>query len=120
LGTDPIGFGGFGRFIALLRSLAALLAGLNQMSWTRFVVFNASGGILWATCYGLAAFYFGKQIETLTRPVGLALLLTGTIIFLGSLWFITRHEAELTVEAERAFPGPLRSRRQVRVRRSAN
>jgi membrane protein DedA with SNARE-associated domain len=27
----------FGRFIAFLRSLAALMAGLNQMSWPRFL-----------------------------------------------------------------------------------
>jgi membrane protein DedA with SNARE-associated domain len=106
----------FGRFIALLRSLAALMAGLNQMSWSRFVVFNASGGILWATCYGLAAFYFGKQIETLTRPVGLALLVIGTLIFLGLLWFVHRHEAELAAKAERAFPGPVTRRK---LRRSA-
>jgi membrane protein DedA with SNARE-associated domain len=104
----------FGRFIALLRSLAALMAGLNQMSWPRFVIFNAAGGILWASCYGLAAYYFGKQIETLTRPVGLTLLVIGTIIFVGSVWFIRRHEAELAVKAERAFPGPVKRRRELR------
>jgi membrane protein DedA with SNARE-associated domain len=104
----------FGRFIALLRSLAALMAGLNQMSWPRFVVFNVAGGILWASCYGLAAFYFGKQIETLTRPVGFTLLVIGTIIFVGALWFIHRHEAELAAKAERAFPGPVKSRRELR------
>jgi membrane protein DedA with SNARE-associated domain len=104
----------FGRFIALLRSLAALMAGLNQMSWPRFVVFNAAGGILWAACYGFAAFYFGKHIETPTRPVGLTLLVIGIIIFLGSAWFVRRHEAELTVKAERAFPGPVKSRRKLR------
>lgn len=104
----------FGRFIALLRSLAALMAGLNQMSWPRFLVFNAAGAILWATCYGLAAFYLGKQIEAFTGPVGLALLLAGVIIVLGSLWFIRRHEAALAMKAERAFPGPVQSRRQLR------
>jgi membrane protein DedA with SNARE-associated domain len=103
-----------GRFIALLRSLAALSAGLNQMSWPRFVVFNAAGGILWASCYGLTAYYFGKRIETLTRPVGLTLLVIGTLIFIGSVWFIRRHEAELAVKAERAFPGPVKSRRALR------
>lgn len=106
----------FGRFIALLRSLAALLAGLNRMSWPRFFAFNATGGILWATCYGLAAFYFGKQIEAFTRPVGLTLLLIGTILVLGSLWFIRRHEADLEMRAERAFPGPVKSRDQLRRR----
>jgi membrane protein DedA with SNARE-associated domain len=104
----------FGRFIALLRSLAALMAGLNQMSWPRFVVFNAAGGILWAVCYGLAAFYFGKSIERFTRPVGLALLLLGIVLFLVLLWFIRRHEADLVTKAERAFPGPVKSRRQLR------
>ena len=101
----------FGRFIALLRSLAALTAGLNQMSWPRFLVFNAAGGILWAACYGLAAFYFGKRIETFTRPVGLALLLIGIVMFLGLLWFIRRHEADLVTKAERAFPGPVHRRK---------
>ena len=108
----------FGRFVALLRSLAALMAGLNQMSWPRFVVFNAAGAILWATSYGLAAHYFGKRIETLTRPIGLMLLVIGTIIFVGAVWFIRRHEAELSLQAERAFPGPLKSRRE--LRRSAS
>jgi membrane protein DedA with SNARE-associated domain len=101
----------FGRFIALLRSLAALMAGLNQMSWPRFVVSNAAGGILWATCYGLAAYYVGKRIETLTRPVGLVLLVIGTIIFVGAIWFIRRHEAELAAKAERALPGPVKRRK---------
>ena len=101
----------FGRFIALLRSLAALMAGLNQMSWPRFVISNAAGGILWATCYGLAAYYVGKRIETLTRPVGLVLLVIGTIIFVGAIWFIRRHEAELAAKAERALPGPVKRRK---------
>lgn len=98
----------FGRFIALLRSLAAVLAGINQMSWPKFVLFNAAGGILWATLYGLAAFYLGRKIETFTRPVGLTLLIIGLVAVIVSLWFIRRHEAELELEAERAIPGPLR------------
>ena len=103
----------FGRFIPLLRSLAALLAGLNQMNWPRFALFNATGSVLWATCYGLAAFYVGKQLEAFTRPVGLALLLIGIIVVLLSFWFIKRHEVDLTLEAERALPGPLKRRRDM-------
>jgi membrane protein DedA with SNARE-associated domain len=104
----------FGRFIALLRSLAALLAGLNQMSWPRFVLFNAAGALLWATSYGLAAFYLGEQLEAFTRPIGLSLLLAGIIVVLVLFWFIRRHEAELAVKAERAFPGPVKRRRELR------
>ena len=34
----------FGRFVAVLRAFAALLAGINQMDWRRFFVFNVAGG----------------------------------------------------------------------------
>jgi membrane protein DedA with SNARE-associated domain len=98
----------FGRFVALLRSLAAVLAGVNQMNWPRFVLFNAAGGILWATLYGFAVFFLGRKIETFTRPVGLTLLILGLMAVIVALWFIRRHEAKLELEAERAFPGPLK------------
>src|SRR5438309_412905 len=43
----------FGRFIAVLRTWAAFLAGANCMPWRSFLLFNALGGIIWATVYGL-------------------------------------------------------------------
>ena len=53
-----------GRFIAGLRALAALLAGINCMGWRRFLFFNASGGIVWAAAYGFAAYAFGERLES--------------------------------------------------------
>src|SRR5262245_60452244 len=55
----------FGRFVALLRVLAALLAGVNRMSWPRFFVANAAGAILWATIFGTGAYLLGENIEHL-------------------------------------------------------
>ncbi len=52
----------FGRFVAVLRALAAALAGTNRMSWLRFLAFNAAGGIAWATIYGFGAYLLGQQI----------------------------------------------------------
>lgn len=100
----------FGRFISLLRSLAALLAGVNQMSWPRFLLFNATGGTLWATLYGLAAFYIGREVESLRRPIGIGLLIVGVLVVIIALVFIARHETELEIEAEQALPGPLSKR----------
>jgi membrane protein DedA with SNARE-associated domain len=37
----------FGRFVDLLRILAAPLAGANRMSWRYFLFMNALGGICW-------------------------------------------------------------------------
>src|SRR5262245_37918159 len=41
----------FGRFVAVLRVLAAVLAGVNRMDWRRFLLANAAGAILLA-CAG--------------------------------------------------------------------
>jgi membrane protein DedA with SNARE-associated domain len=65
----------FGRFIAVLRAWAAFLAGVNRMPWHRFVLFNAAGGICWATLYGILAFELGKNLpllEKVVRAIGIA------------------------------------------------
>jgi membrane protein DedA with SNARE-associated domain len=49
-----------GRFVAILRFTAAWLAGVTRMDWWRFLLWNAAGGICWATGVGLLAYYGGK------------------------------------------------------------
>jgi len=49
-----------GRFVAVLRVTAAWLAGITHMPWWRFFLWNAAGGIVWATAFGLLAYFFGK------------------------------------------------------------
>lgn len=53
----------FGRFVALLRTYAALLAGVNRMSWPHFLIMNALGGICWALLFGGGAYLFGSQVK---------------------------------------------------------
>src|SRR5207244_1872157 len=64
----------FGRFIAVLRALAAVLAGVNGMPWSRFLVFNASGAMAWAGGYGTVPYLLGEQVERFTKPVGIVLI----------------------------------------------
>jgi membrane protein DedA with SNARE-associated domain len=98
----------FGRFIALLRVLAALLAGVNCMPWPRFLVFNAAGAVIWTGAYGTLAYLLGEQVERFTRPVGIAVVVGAVAAGILFMWFIRRHEAQLEEEAERKLPGPLR------------
>jgi len=58
----------FGRFVAVLRAWAAFLAGTNRMPWGRFLIFNATGGILWATLYGLGG-YAGSCTHLMMRAL---------------------------------------------------
>ena len=97
----------FGRFVSVLRTYAAFLAGTNRMPWGRFLVFNASGGILWASLYGLGAYYLGHEIERVGKPVGVAIAVGAVIVIVVAIIFVRRSESRLEAEAERAFPGPL-------------
>src|SRR3981081_1949575 len=49
----------FGRFILGLRVWASWLAGATRMDWRSFVLWNALGGICWATVIGLLSHYLG-------------------------------------------------------------
>jgi membrane protein DedA with SNARE-associated domain len=99
----------FGRFIALLRALAALLAGINCMSWRRFMFFNATGAVVWAGTYGMLAYELGEYMTRFTRPVAIAVLVLSAIAAIAFMVVVRRHEAALETEAERVFPGPLTS-----------
>lgn len=98
----------FGRFVAFLRVLTALLAGINRMDWRRFLLFNALGGVAWAALFGWAGFTFGEKIETVTTSLAVLSVTVAVAGFLCGMWFIRRHEQSLEAQAERAHPGPLR------------
>lgn len=64
----------FGRWVPWLRVTAAWLAGANRMPWPGFFVWNALGGIAWATSVGLAAYFLGKAAAAVLGTVGLVVL----------------------------------------------
>ncbi len=97
----------FGRFIAVLRTWAAFLAGTNRMRWPRFLLFNALGGIVWATLFGLGGYFFGDNFHRLTRPVGITTLVLAVLLIAVFLMLLRRNEHRLEEEAEQALPGPL-------------
>lgn len=97
----------FGRMVAVLRVLAALLAGINRMAWPHFLVCNIAGGILWAGIYGGGAYLLGQQIIGITGPAGVAGLIIGVAGFIISIRYIRHHQRAFEDKAELAFPGPL-------------
>ena len=97
----------FGRFIAVLRVLAALLAGINRMPWASFLIANAAGGILWAAAFGWGAYTFGRSLLHVHGRLAIALLAVAVAIIVVLLRYVRAHEAELEHKAEQALPGPL-------------
>ena len=96
----------FGRFVAVLRTYSALLAGANRMSWHHFLIMNALGGICWASLFGVGAYLFGEQIELMAGAVTLLFLVAAIGLTIAGILFFRRHEKELEQRAEAAFPGP--------------
>jgi membrane protein DedA with SNARE-associated domain len=102
----------FGRFVPILRALAALLAGVNRMEWSRFIIFNVGGAAAWSAVYGLAAYGMGEEIKRLSGPIGITSAAIALIAIVTGTLLIRRHEERLANEAERKFPGPLKVRRR--------
>ncbi len=61
----------FGRFVLGLRTWASWLAGANHMRWRTFFLWNALGGIAWATAVGLLAYFLGRSVGSLIAKFGL-------------------------------------------------
>ena len=105
----------FGRFVAILRCLAAFLAGVNQMAWLRFLLANAAGGVVWATMVGFGGYLFGRAFHQIVGPLSLAAFVLTTVAVVWGFIYLSRHEMALEEEAEKAFPGPLRSGSRPRI-----
>ncbi len=104
----------FGRFVAVLRAWAAFLAGLNRMHWIKFGAFNAAGGIVWATLYGVLGFELGKNLPLLHKieqTLGVAGVVAAVIVVAAAFILHRRHrgrnapgDAEGTVAAAAESP----------------
>lgn len=75
--------------------------------WLPFLCFNALGGILWATIYGLGGYFLGENIHRLAWPVDTVILVLATLMIIAFFVFAWRHERQLEGRAEQALPEPL-------------
>jgi membrane protein DedA with SNARE-associated domain len=97
----------FGRFVSVLRTYAAFLAGTNKMAWRRFLPYNALGGVVWAALYAFGSYAAGRSISKVSGPVAIALGVAAVIAVVAGILVVRRHTGRLSAEAEAAYPGPL-------------
>ena len=91
----------FGRFVAVLRTFAALLAGANRMPWHSFLLWNSLGGLAWTSLYGFGAYALGDAAKRISGPAGIALAVIGAAALLAAIIFIHRNESRLIADARR-------------------
>ncbi|HEX3946915.1 MAG TPA: DedA family protein [Acidimicrobiales bacterium] len=97
----------FGRFVSVLRTYAAFLAGTTRMRYRRFLVFNAAGGIIWAAVYTFLAYFAGGLIARFSTPVNIGLAVVAVAAVVAGIVLLRRRMGALEAAAEEAFPGPL-------------
>jgi membrane protein DedA with SNARE-associated domain len=97
----------FGRFVAVLRTYAAFLAGTSKMRWRRFLPANAAGGILWAAVYTAAAYLAGNALQRASGTITWVLAGAAVVALVVVLVIIRRQTGKLAARAEEAYPGPL-------------
>lgn len=98
----------FGRFISVLRTYAAFLAGTSQMPWRRFLIANAAGGVIWAGIYTTASYLAGDALSRVSGWLNWVLGILAVIVIAATLIMVRRKMKELEDVAEAAYPGPLR------------
>ena len=75
-----------GRFVALLRVTSAWLAGISHMEWRKFLLWNAAGGIVWATSVALLSYWAGQAVAEAFNRYGLYAVLA--LIPVGIIGFV--------------------------------
>jgi membrane protein DedA with SNARE-associated domain len=79
-----------GRWITGLRVWTSWLAGASDMRWPTFMVWNALGGIAWATSVALAAYYGGTGVEKVFSKIGLYGGIAAAVVAVLALLYVVR------------------------------
>ena len=69
------------RFVPIVRTFAPFVAGVGRMTYSRFMMFNVTGGVVWVFLLVLTGYYFGN-LTIVRENFSLAVL---AIIFLSLL-----------------------------------
>jgi membrane protein DedA with SNARE-associated domain len=94
-----------GRFVALLRVFASPLAGIAQMPYPQFMLYNTLGAVAWASTMVTLSYFAGqvipleKLVEWASRFAILTLIIAAAWIAI-PLWLESREAKEVEVESE--------------------
>jgi membrane protein DedA with SNARE-associated domain len=94
----------FGRFVALLRILAGPLAGALKVPYPRFLLANATGGIIWASGTAFAIWGLGKAAERWLSDFSWIALVVAVVVG-GVSTLVLRRRANRAMQAALAETG---------------
>ena len=91
------------RWIALVRFIAAWLAGINKMRFRDFFFWNALGGITWGITFGLAGYFGGHAASRVLSEMGIigAIILGAAVVGFFVYVKVRERRADLEVRERR-------------------
>jgi membrane protein DedA with SNARE-associated domain len=92
-----------GRFVAVLRTYAAFLAGLSKMGWSRFLLANATGGVLWSGIYAFGAYALGSAASSIGSTITIVGWAVAGVLTVATIVIGRRSLRRLEQRAEDAF-----------------
>lgn len=63
------------RFIAIVRTIVPLVAGMGRMSPRKFLAYNIVGGVIWSSSLILISYYIGQRVPNLDSYIKYLVLL---------------------------------------------
>ena len=112
----------FGRFVPVVRSVGFIVAGVSNMPWKRFLVYDIAGAVLWGVGHTMVGYALGESYERLERyatPFGIGVLVVLLLVIGGSKLLAARRkvkeefeELEAEVKEDRGAPPELEHERE--------
>jgi membrane protein DedA with SNARE-associated domain len=94
-----------GRFVTILRTYAAFLAGTSRMNWRRFLAANLVSAIVWAATYTIAAYLAGATLRRLSFDLDLGVGGVTVVFIVGALLVTRRRLRKIMSLPETTYPG---------------
>ncbi len=93
-----------GRFTAVFRALVPAIAGISGMKYSRFLLANAAGGLIWGLAYTIAGYEVGKayaKVVTYGTYVSSAIIGAAAVAIVAFL--VWRRRRERAQDAEQGI-----------------
>lgn len=97
----------FGRFVSVLRTYTAFLAGTARMRFDGFLVANVASGLVWSACYAFGAYLAGSTLKAVSTPLDIGFGVAAVVVMVAAVVVVHRHLGRFEERAETAYPGPL-------------
>jgi membrane protein DedA with SNARE-associated domain len=88
----------------VLRTYAAFFAGISKMRWSRFLLANAAGGLLWSGFYAFGAYALGSTASSIGNTITIVGWATAGALTVATIVMGQRSLRRLEQRADDAFP----------------